>query len=108
MKGFQTLLFAEGSGLGLVQFPAASGRVDSGNCWIRGAGGTWQRMRLTKKTASSLVRGHGVHHVFGVLGGTGFVLLTRLWVQGLAVVRVDVCHCISMVVFLGKELGNCP
>ena len=54
----------EGSGLGLVQFPAASGRVDSGSCWITGAGGTWKRMRLTKKTASSLVRGHGVHHVF--------------------------------------------
>ena len=54
---------AEGSGLGLVEFPAASGRVNSGGCWTKGAGGTWKRMRLTKKTASSLVRRHGVPHV---------------------------------------------
>ena len=47
--GVQALLSAEGSGLGLVQFPAASSRVDSGGCWIRGVGGTWKRMRLTKK-----------------------------------------------------------
>ena len=61
--GVQALLSAEGSGLGLVQFPAAGGRGDSGGCWIRGVGGTWKRMRLTKKTASSLVRGRGVPHV---------------------------------------------
>ena len=61
--GVQALLSAGGSGVGLVEFPAARGRVDSGSCWVRGAGGTWKRMRLTKKTASSSVRRHGVPHV---------------------------------------------
>ena len=61
--GVQTLLSAEGSGLGLVEFPAASGRVNSGGCWTKGAGGTWKRVQLTKKTASSLVLRHGVLHV---------------------------------------------
>ena len=55
---------AEGSGLGIVEFPAARGREGSGGCWTKGAGGTWKRMRLTKKTAFSLVRRHGVLHVF--------------------------------------------
>ena len=59
--GVQALLSAEGSGL--VEVPAARGPVGSG-CWTKGAGGTWKRMRLTKKTASSLVRSHGVPHVF--------------------------------------------
>ena len=30
---------------------------------VKGAGGAWKRMRLTKKTASSLVCRHGVPHV---------------------------------------------
>ena len=64
-------------------------------------------MRLTKKTASSLVRRHGVPH-FMVLGGRDFVLLMRVWVQGLAVIRGDDYHCMSVVSFLGKGLGNCP
>ena len=62
--GVQALLSAEGSGLGLVEFPAVRSRVDFGSCWTKGAGGTWKRMRLTKKTASSLVRRHGIPHVF--------------------------------------------
>ena len=33
-----------------------------GSCWTRGAGGFWKRVRLTKKTASSLVRRHGERH----------------------------------------------
>ena len=33
-----------------------------GGCWTRGAGGFWKRVRLTKKTASSLVRRHGELH----------------------------------------------
>ena len=45
---------------------------------------------------------------FIVLGGRDFVLLMRFWVQGLAVVRKDVSHCMSTVSFLGKGLGNCP
>ena len=61
--GVQALLSDEGSGLGLVEFPAARGRVGSGGCWTKGAGGTWKRMRLTKKTASSLVRRLDVPHV---------------------------------------------
>ena len=61
--GVQALLSAGGSGVVLVVFLVARDRVDSGGCWTRGAGGTWKRMRLTKKTASSLVRRHGVSHV---------------------------------------------
>ena len=38
--GVQVLLSAEGSGLGLVEFPAAGGRESSGSCWTKGAGGT--------------------------------------------------------------------
>ena len=55
-------------------------------------------MRLSKKRASSLVRRHGVPHVLH--------LLMRLWVSELAVIRGDVSHCMSMVSFLGKWLGN--
>ena len=61
--GVQALLSAGGSGVGLVEFPAARDRVDSGGCWTGGAGGTWKIIRRTKKTASSLVRRHGVPHV---------------------------------------------
>ena len=43
---------------------------------------------------------------FMVLGGRDFILLMGLWVSGLAVVRGDVSHCMSMVSFLGKGLGN--
>ena len=66
--GVQALLSAGGSGVGLVECPAARGRVDSGSCWIRGAGGIWKRMRLTKKTASSSVRRHGgvLHVLHGI------------------------------------------
>ena len=42
------------------------GRDNLGGCWTRGAGGVWKRVRLTKKTASSLVRRHGeLHAVYG-------------------------------------------
>ena len=61
--GVQELLSVEGPGLSIVELPAVRGRVRSGGCWTKGAGGTWKRMRLTKKTASSSVRRHGVLHV---------------------------------------------
>ena len=61
--GVQALLSAEGSGLGIVEFPAARSRESPVGCWTKGAGGTWKRMRLTKKTGSSLVRRHGFRHV---------------------------------------------
>ena len=37
--------------------------MNSGGCWTRGAGGTWKRVRLTKKTASTLVGKHSALHV---------------------------------------------
>ena len=60
--GVQALLSAEGSGLGIVEFPAARSRESLRGCWTKGAGGTWKRMRLTKKTSSSFVLRHGVLH----------------------------------------------
>ena len=45
-------------------------RMNPGACWTRGAGGIWKRVRLTKKTGSSLVRRHGDLHVLhGVFMG---------------------------------------
>ena len=38
------------------------GQMNPGSCWTRGAGGIWKRVRLTKKTASALVRRHGDLH----------------------------------------------
>ena len=63
MVGSQALLSVGVSGFGIVEFPAAGSWERSGGCWVKGAGGTWKRMRLTKKTASSFVRRHGVPHV---------------------------------------------
>ena len=48
--------------------PAAGSWERSGGCWVKGAGGTWKRMRLTKKTAGSLVRRHGTPHVLHGVG----------------------------------------
>ena len=62
-SGVQALLSVGSLGFGFGELPAVRGRVNSGGCWTKGAGGTWKRMRLTKKTASSLVRQHGVPHV---------------------------------------------
>ena len=61
--GVQALLSVGGPDLSIAQRPAVRGRFDSGGCWTKGAGGTWKKMRLTKKTASSLVRRHGTIHV---------------------------------------------
>ena len=36
--------------------------MNPGSCWTGGAGGIWKRVRLTKKTASALVRRHGDLH----------------------------------------------
>ena len=57
------MLSVEGSGFGVVELPAARSWERSGGCWVKGAGGTWKRMRLNKKTTSSLVCRHGVPHV---------------------------------------------
>ena len=61
--GVQALFSVEGSGFGVVELLAARSWERSGGCWVKGAGGAWKRMRLTKKTASSLVCRHGVPHV---------------------------------------------
>ena len=66
--GVQALLSVGGPGLGIVELTAAGSREPLGGCWLKAAGGTWKRMRLTKKTASSLVRRHGVLHVFHGVG----------------------------------------
>ena len=103
--GVQALLSAEGSGLGLVEFPAARGRVGSGSCWTKGAGGTWKRMRFTKKTASSLVRRNGVPHV---LHGVRWKRLRSLdEVLGFGA-RSDKRRRFLHGFFLGKVLGNVP
>ena len=62
--GVQALLSGSGPDLSVVELPAAQGRAHSVGCWTKGAGGTWKRMRLTKKTDGSLVRRRGIPHVF--------------------------------------------
>ena len=52
-----------GPGLSIVELPAAWSRERPDGCWVKGAGGTWKRMRFTKNTASSLVCRHDVPHV---------------------------------------------
>ena len=47
--GVQALLSEGGPDLSVVELPAAEGRAHSVGCWTKGAGGTWKRMRLTKK-----------------------------------------------------------
>ena len=60
----QALLSVGSLGFDVGAPPAVRGRVNSGGCWTEGAGGTWKRMRLTKKTDGSLVRRYGIPHVF--------------------------------------------
>ena len=62
--GVQALLSEGGPDLSFAELPAAQGWAHSGGCWTKRAGGTWKRMRLTKKTDGSLVRRHGFPHVF--------------------------------------------
>ena len=66
--GVQALLSEGGPDLSIAELPAVQGRVHSGGCWTKGAGGTWKRMRLTKKTAGSLVRRHGIPLVLHGVG----------------------------------------
>ncbi len=104
--GVQALSSAEGSGLGIVEFRAARSRESPGGCWTKGAGGTWKRMRLTKKNGQFV--GSQVWCSpcpFMVLGGRDFVLLMRLWVLGLTVIRGDVSHCMSIVSFPREGVG---
>ena len=53
-----------GSGFRVVEPLADEGLARPVGCWIKGAGGTWKRMRRTKKTDGSLVSRCGVPHVF--------------------------------------------
>ena len=62
--GVQALLSEGGPDLSIVELPAAEGRAHSVGCWTKGAGGTWKRIRLTKKTDGSLVCRCGIPHVF--------------------------------------------
>ena len=62
--GVQALLSEGGPDLSVVELPAAEGRAHSVGCWTKEAGGTWKRMRLTKKTDGSLVRRYGIPHDF--------------------------------------------
>ena len=76
---FRLCCLKGGPDLSIVELPAAEGRAHSLGCWTKGVGGTWKRMRLTKKTDGSLVRRHGIPHVFMVLGGRDFVLMMMFW-----------------------------
>ena len=49
-----SLLTPVGDGVGLVEVAPAV--PHGGSCWITGAAGVWKRMRLTRKTNSSLLR----------------------------------------------------
>ena len=57
--GVQALLTIVLADFSLGNYDAGSGHLMAGGCWTKGAGGFWKRVRLTKKTASSLVRRHG-------------------------------------------------
>ena len=61
--GVQALLSESGPDFSVVESPAAKGLARPVGCWTKGAGGTWKRMRLAKKTDGSLVRRYGVPHV---------------------------------------------
>ena len=61
--GVQGILTPGDPNVGLVSVRVAGDWVISGGCWTRGAGGTWNRVRLTKKTAGTLVRRCGAPHV---------------------------------------------
>ena len=74
-----SLLTPAGEGVGLLE---VSPVVPSGSsCWIRGAGGVWKRMRLTRKTNSSQLRRSGIPLSCTAGGGSDFVLLGRSMVS---------------------------
>ena len=81
--GVQGILTPGSPDVGLVRVQVARDQVHSGGCWTRGAGGTWKRVRLTKKTASTLVRKMVLSMSCTARDGRGFVLLVRLWIGGL-------------------------
>ena len=90
------MLSAEGSGLG-VEFLAASGRVNSVVAGLKELEGLGRECDLPRKRPVRWFAGMVFPMSFMVFGGRDFVLLTRLWVQVLAEIRGDVCHCMSMV-----------
>ena len=61
--GVRALLSEYDSGC-VVDLLADGGLARPLGCWIKGTGGIWKRMRLTKKTDGSLVSRCGVPHVF--------------------------------------------
>ena len=61
--GIQALLSDYGPGC-VVEPLADGGLARPVGCWVRGTGGIWKRMRLTKKTDGSLVRRCDDPHVF--------------------------------------------
>ena len=79
--GVQALLSAEGSGLGIVEFPAAGSRESPVGCW------TGRECDLPRKRTVRWFAGMVFPMSFMVLGGRDFVLSMRLWVLGLAVIR---------------------
>ena len=92
-----------------VEPPAAEGLARPVGCWIKGAGGTWKRMRLTKKTDGSLVRRCDVPHVFhGVRWKRLRFCDEALGFLGLMMTRGDVFHRMSEFLFPGKALGDVP
>ena len=90
--GVLALLSESGPDLGVVEPPTAGGRVDSGGCWTKGAGGTWKRMRLTKKTDGSLVRRRGIPHVFHGVRWKRLRSHDEALSFGLAMIKGDVFH----------------
>ena len=62
--GVQALLSDGDFGFRVVEPLAVESLARPLGCWIKGAGGTWKRMRLTKKTDVSLVSRYGEPHVF--------------------------------------------
>ena len=105
--GVQALLSAEGSGLGIVEFPAARTRESPGVVGLKELEGLGRECDLPRKRPVRWFVGMVFPMFFMVFGGRDFILLMRLWVLGLAVIRGDVSHCMSMVSFLGRVLGSC-
>ena len=74
-----SLLTPGGLGVGLVE--VAQVVPNRSSRWIRGAGGVWKRMRLTRKTNSAQLRRSGVPLYCTAGGGSVYVLLGRCMVS---------------------------
>ena len=66
----QALLSVGVPDLSIAELPAVRGRVDSGSCWTKGAGGAWKRMRLNQENGQFVSSPDMVFPMFFmVLGG---------------------------------------